>query len=51
LLENSNALYFELIDDLRRVPGSEELIKQMKELNLSQAIGILSDMKKKLNIN
>jgi hypothetical protein len=51
LLESSNTLYFELINDLRRVPGSDELIKQMKDLNLFQAVEILNDMKKKLNLN
>jgi hypothetical protein len=51
LLENRNTLCFDYINDLRRVPGSGELIKQIKELNFSQAIDILCDMKKKLNID
>jgi HPt (histidine-containing phosphotransfer) domain-containing protein len=50
LLESSNTLCFEFLDDLRRVPESAELIKQIKELNFSKAIDILGGMEKKLNI-
>ncbi|MCL2663882.1 MAG: response regulator [Oscillospiraceae bacterium] len=45
LLKRSSTSSFDYLNDLRRVPGSEELIKQIKELNFTRAAEILSDMK------
>ena len=51
LLKRHSTSCFDYINDLRRVPGSGELIEQINELNFSQAIDILCGMKKELNID
>jgi len=50
LLKRSSTSSFDYINDLRRVPGSEELIKQIKELNFSQAAEILNGLKQKMGV-
>jgi len=51
LLKRQSTSCFDYINNLRRIPGSEELIKQMNGLNFPEAFDILCGMKKKLNID
>ena len=40
----------EFIDSFRRIPGSEELIRQMEDLDFEPAVATLAELKKKLGI-
>jgi HPt (histidine-containing phosphotransfer) domain-containing protein len=48
LLENCNVECMGFLDDLRRIPGSEELIKQINDIHFPQAIIVLTELKNKM---
>jgi CheY-like chemotaxis protein len=48
LLENSNAECLGFLDDLHRIPGSEELIKQINNINFPKAAVILDELKNEM---
>jgi len=50
LLEMGNPESRKLIDNIRRIPGSEELIRQMEDLDFEPAIVTLAELKKKLEM-
>jgi len=50
MLEMGNLECREHIDSLRRIPGTEELIRQMEDLDLKEALVTLADLKKNLAI-
>jgi len=50
LLEMGNPECRELIDNLRRIPGSETLTQQIEDLDFEPAIDTLAELKKKLEV-
>ena len=48
LLGSNNTDCLDLLDELRAVPGSEELVKQMDEFDFKSAAITLVNLKKKL---
>ena len=49
LLEMGNPECRKFIDDLRRIPGSEELIQQMEDLDFEPAAATLAELRKNLD--
>ncbi|MCL2663847.1 MAG: ATP-binding protein [Oscillospiraceae bacterium] len=48
LLESGDAKCYEFLDELRHVPGSEELIKQIQDFHLKEAVITLVKLKNEL---
>jgi len=47
LLEDGNIKYLEYVDKLRTVPGSEELVSHIENINAAKALKALAEMKEK----